>query len=244
MIWSQLRSLYLDLLTLTNLISLPAPSTIDCPFSVYASRDIQDLGLRNAAPLHEYLVVSYKDTTASGVENYMLLERWGSDFTPSNNKTKPKELVPAIDLVLFSVEKYLETSDRLQSVANDRILISYRRMPADITHIERGQSIAMGCKVDNIEAAPNAWLYQRVKNLMTEKVKGKYGSAAIKMKYDIAWEEFEASIRAQHAKNLLPLQKERLARQAAEAHAEVLESEYEQMKEAIARLQGEGLGAT
>jgi hypothetical protein len=83
----------------------------DFPFDVYDSRTVRRLLLdsgdpcdhllitearyyeRDSAPLHEFMVVGFKDTqrTDAEVKNYIVLERWGSDFQPANRSLKKVE---------------------------------------------------------------------------------------------------------------------------------------------------------
>ncbi|KAJ6609667.1 hypothetical protein B0H10DRAFT_472410 [Mycena sp. CBHHK59/15] len=47
---------------------------------------------RNVAPQHEFLCFSYEDVATPGVSNFMVIERWGTDFQPpDNSKEKVKQ---------------------------------------------------------------------------------------------------------------------------------------------------------
>lgn len=129
-----LRFLYLRVLTLMNLDSLPTPTKSPCsfiffpitdknwheqkaqltsrlPFKIRDSHDVQESLLelgdpcdhllitqvryyqRDIAPLHEFMVVDFKDVlrTDANVKNYILLERWGSNFQAPNGALKKVE---------------------------------------------------------------------------------------------------------------------------------------------------------
>ncbi|KAK7005520.1 hypothetical protein R3P38DRAFT_3041767 [Favolaschia claudopus] len=118
---------------------------------------------RDVAPLHEYIVYSFEDTRKSGVTNYMLVERWGTDFQPPD-KTKEKITLHTIEapadgtsiaepittsptnegrtpLMAVAARHSMEASKkRTTSVADDRIIISLRRDPLHINKIEPGTS--------------------------------------------------------------------------------------------------------
>jgi hypothetical protein len=54
---------------------------------------------RDVAPLHEFLCFSYEDVATPGVSNFMVIERWGTDFQPPDNS---KEKVEQHTLTLSS----------------------------------------------------------------------------------------------------------------------------------------------
>ncbi|KAF9061778.1 hypothetical protein BDP27DRAFT_1428630 [Rhodocollybia butyracea] len=108
---------------------------------------------RDTAPLHEFMVVDFKDilrTDAGNVNNYILLERWGSNFRAPNRALKkvekhelaeadetdsavsligPASLAQSSSLVSLSISSH---SSRSSSVANDRFIVSFRRKLADV----------------------------------------------------------------------------------------------------------------
>ncbi|KAJ6583191.1 hypothetical protein B0H10DRAFT_2443120 [Mycena sp. CBHHK59/15] len=116
---------------------------------------------RKVTPLHEFVVAFYEDITNPEVHNYMVIERWGSSFAPNTPHPKPvvHEILAADPetpvvgeptaetdtaasvkrVALWSLEQFLDTFGSLKSIANDRILISYRREESDISLVEPGE---------------------------------------------------------------------------------------------------------
>ncbi|KAJ6517980.1 hypothetical protein C8R47DRAFT_1312532 [Mycena vitilis] len=119
---------------------------------------------RDVAPLHEYLVFSFADCDTRGVASFMILERWGTDFQPPD-KTKSKATEHPITLDATGISESTTTktlSDhsrniavgsarlsmelsgtRIQSAANDRVLIAVRRDPFDVSKAEPGTSTCL-----------------------------------------------------------------------------------------------------
>ncbi|KAE9383808.1 hypothetical protein BT96DRAFT_929586 [Gymnopus androsaceus JB14] len=147
--------------------------TAELPFWVHDSRDLKNILLSNGdlcsnliitqvryyqrivAPLHEFMVIDYKDIlqTETEVKNYIVLERWGSDFQPPNHSKKKPEThtVVQVDEInspddpgllartsLSASHVASSSSDSLSrpSIANDRFIISYRRRETDIDKLE------------------------------------------------------------------------------------------------------------
>ncbi|KAF9059678.1 hypothetical protein BDP27DRAFT_1340896 [Rhodocollybia butyracea] len=144
------------------------------PFSVRDSRDVKhDLLTRGdpcdhllvtqvryyqrvIAPLHEFMVVEFKDIrrTDAEVKSYVLLERWGSDFRPPNKSLKKIERheldanqIRSTDGLngsashsrsssSTSLTASLHSSSNSSSVANDRFIIFLRRKMADVDKLE------------------------------------------------------------------------------------------------------------
>ncbi|KAJ7907253.1 hypothetical protein B0H13DRAFT_2332536 [Mycena leptocephala] len=114
---------------------------------------------RNVAPLHEFLCFSYEDVATPGVSNFMAIERWGTDFQPPDNSKEkveqhtltlssdnavPESTTTFSEQALFvskaSARQSLELSGkRTTSIADDRVVISCRRIHHDIEKIEPGK---------------------------------------------------------------------------------------------------------
>ncbi|KAJ7879855.1 hypothetical protein B0H13DRAFT_2542527 [Mycena leptocephala] len=114
---------------------------------------------RDVAPLHEFLCFSYEDVATPGVSNFMVIERWGTDFQPPDNSKEkveqhtltlssdnavPESTTTFSEQALFvskaSARQSLELSGkRTTSIADDRVVISRRRIHYDIEKIEPGK---------------------------------------------------------------------------------------------------------
>ncbi|KAJ6557110.1 hypothetical protein B0H10DRAFT_1967400 [Mycena sp. CBHHK59/15] len=114
---------------------------------------------RDVAPLHEFLCFSYEDVATPGVSNFMVIERWGTDFQPPDNSKEkveqhtltlssdnavPESTTTFSEQALFvskaSARQSLELSGkRTTSIADDRVVISCRRIHHDIEKIEPGK---------------------------------------------------------------------------------------------------------
>ncbi|KAF9061977.1 hypothetical protein BDP27DRAFT_1337241 [Rhodocollybia butyracea] len=140
------------------------------PFKIRDSRDVQEslveLGdpcdhlvitqvryfQRDVAPLHEFMVVDFKDIlrTDANVNNYILLERWGSNFRAPDHaleKVQEHELADADETDLIGPASLAQSSSCISlnisshsshssSVANDRFIVSFRRKLADVDILE------------------------------------------------------------------------------------------------------------
>ncbi|KAJ7759730.1 hypothetical protein DFH07DRAFT_1060150 [Mycena maculata] len=112
---------------------------------------------RDVAPLHEFISFSYEDVSTPGVSNFMVIERWGTDFQPPDNTKEkverhtltldngiPEPTTTFSEQALFvskaSARQPLELSGkRTTSIADDRVIISWRRIHHDIEKIEPGK---------------------------------------------------------------------------------------------------------